>query len=62
MASTPAQKQYGMYSFFAGLVLAIIFAVLAFADDSNRTAYIGAMILCIIAGLAGLMIARRAST
>lgn len=60
--ASPSQKQYGIYSFWTGLVLAVLFAILSVADDSNRPAYIGAMIVCIIAGLAGLIIARRSAT
>jgi hypothetical protein len=60
--ASPSTKQYGIYSFWAGLALAVLFAILAVADDSNRPAYIGAMVVCIAAGLAGLMIARRSTT
>ena len=60
--ASPSRKQYGMYSFFTGLVLAVLFLILTFADESNRAGYIPAMIACIVAAIAGLIIARTATT
>jgi hypothetical protein len=60
--ASPSRKQYGIYSFWAGLVLAVLFAVLTFADESNRAGYIPAMIVCIVAAIAGLIISRTATT
>jgi len=60
--ASPSRKQYGIYSFWTGLVLAALFLVLTFVDESNRAGYIPAMIACLVAAAAGLIISRTATT
>jgi hypothetical protein len=59
--ASPTRKQFGIYGFWTGLALACLFGILASVDESNRPGYIGAMILCIFAGLVGLFYARSAT-
>lgn len=51
MALSQKEKIYYGGSFFVGLGLAILFAILAGVDEPNRTAYI---IAAVAAGLAGI--------
>ena len=55
------RKKYGYYSALTGLVLAILFAILAGVDASNRGGYIGALVACVVAGGVGLVIGLTAS-
>ena len=53
MALSTAQKTYYGGSFIAGLVLALLFGILAANTQSNHGAYIGAAVATGIAGLVG---------
>jgi hypothetical protein len=61
-AAMSNRKKYGFASFGVGLVLAILFFILSGTDDNNSGAYIGAAITCVVAGVAGLIIALTASS
>lgn len=50
-------KNYGLGQFITGVVLAILFGILAGATSGgNKPAYIGAAIVCGIAAAVGLII------
>jgi len=55
MALNP-KAQYGIGSFIAGLVLAALFGVLAANAGGQRGVYIGALGVCVVAAIAGLII------
>ena len=49
------KKTYFCGSLIAGIVLAILFGILAGIDEGNRPAYIGAAVVCGVAAIVGLI-------
>ena len=48
-----SNRNYYGWSFIVGLGLAILFFILTFADEGNRSAYIAAAIASALAGIVG---------
>lgn len=56
------RKKYGFSSFGVGLVLALLFFILSGnSEGSNSSAYLAAAIACVVAAVAGLVLALTSS-